>query len=748
MPPHSRSLALLGLVLASIPWASAQAASDDGHRVSHGVAFEWRTLRVGAGGFLTGIDISSDGLTKVVRTDTYGAYVWSDERQSWKQLVTADSMPAADRYPRTDAGVYEIRVAPGLNRCFYMAFGGYVYRSDDGGGHWARTRFAKVTMDANGAFRTSGQKMAVDPASPDIVYVGTPRSGMFVTADGGHTWAWVDEVPSSAVAPNGAYPGITGIVFDPRTSRNGVGTGTVYASSYSHGVFRTVDGGASWAVLAGGPSDVEYATVGPNGAYYAVGNSNQNLWRYYDGAWTELIAGNGGQGIQAVLVNPSNPNEIVAVAASGYLNVSYNGGTTWSGIDWSISVTSSDIPWEAAAQMEAPGVMYLTVGGAAFSTTNPNELILSTGTGSFDVTVPTTAAGMTGTLAYTDMSAGIENLVANEILVAPGGVPILASWDRPFIQITNLDDYPTTYGPVDSNKIVAGWSVDYASSTPSFLVGLADWWGVEESGYSTNGGRTWTAFPSYPPLTGTAKIGGSIAASTPSNLVWAPSNNGVPYFTLDGGQTWSAAIVPGALENGETGWGFAYYLNRHIVAADRSAPNTFYLYNTLRGLYRSTDGGVTWTLAHAGEIVPWSGSNAELRAVPGRPGQLFFTAGPQGGPDDAHPAPSPLMRSTDGGVTWAPVTAAGEVHAFGFGKGRGDYPAIFIAGWIKGDYGIWRSDDAAKSWVKNGKFPLGILSQVTAIEGDVNDAERVYVGFRGAGYAFGEGRTGASTNGN
>ena len=97
------------------------------------------------------------------------------------------------------------------------------------------------------------------------------------------------------------------------------------------------------------------------------------------------------------------------------------------------------------------------------------------------------------------MSVGIENLVANEIIVPPGGNPILASWDRPFFEITNPNAYPSTYGPVNSDNIVAGWSVDYASSNPSFIVGLADWWGTEESGYSTNGGQTWTKFATDDP---------------------------------------------------------------------------------------------------------------------------------------------------------------------------------------------------------------------------------------------------------
>jgi hypothetical protein len=48
----------------------------------------WHPLRIGAGGFLTGIDISADGSTRVVRADTYGAYVWESPLSQWKQIVT------------------------------------------------------------------------------------------------------------------------------------------------------------------------------------------------------------------------------------------------------------------------------------------------------------------------------------------------------------------------------------------------------------------------------------------------------------------------------------------------------------------------------------------------------------------------------------------------------------------------------------------------------------------------------------
>src|SRR5262249_29287826 len=158
----------------------------------------------------------------------------------------------------------------------------------------------------------------------------------------------------------------------------------------------------------------------------------------------------------------------------------------------------------------------------------------------------------------------------------------------------------------------------------------------------TDGGQTWTPFPTYPPLNGA--LGGDIAASTPDNIVWVPSNNQTPYYTKDRGASWTQISIAGVPTTGETGWGWAYYLNRHIVAADRVMSGTFYMYNYLKGLYRSTDGASTWTLVHAGEIAPFSGFNAKLRSVPGHAGHLFFTSGPQ----DAGPDPfGPFMRSTD-----------------------------------------------------------------------------------------------------
>ena len=307
----------------------------------------WQTLDVGGGGWVTGISIANDG-TMVVRTDTNGAYLWNGSQ--WVQLITTSSMPAA--FDFSGEGVYEIQVAPSNSSIMYMTFDGYVFKTTNKGTTWTQTAFAGFNDfgDAsNDSYRMNGQKMAIDPNNPNIVYVGTPSNGMYVTTNGGSTWSQVSAIPAAA------GEGFN-IVFDPAVGGvvSGV-TQTIFASSYGNGVYESTNGGATWTALSGGPTNVEFAAVSSTGVYYAA--SDGNLWSYASGTWKELISGNnGGQGIQAVAVNPSNPNEIVAVAPSGYLNISYNAGSTWTGLMWSSNeVTSADIPWLADAQRSTAG---------------------------------------------------------------------------------------------------------------------------------------------------------------------------------------------------------------------------------------------------------------------------------------------------------------------------------------------------------------------------------------------------------
>ncbi len=279
---------------------------------------DWQTLDVGAGGFVDGVDIAPVGVM-VVRTDTYGAYIWNGTE--WQQLVTATSMPVAFSTPSNLAnaaqGVYEIQVAPSNSSILYMMYEGYVFESANDGTTWTQTAFAQVTESPNDSYRMDGQKMAVDPDNSDVVYVGTPQNGLFVTTNGGATWQSVSAVPVSQADGSGNYPGISGIEFDPALGVTGGITNTIFAGSFGNGVYESTNAGVSWSSI-GGPSDVTYAAVSSNGVYYAVDDVNSSLWSYANGAWTELLS-NFSNGIQAVAIDPSNPEEIVISTPGGNL---------------------------------------------------------------------------------------------------------------------------------------------------------------------------------------------------------------------------------------------------------------------------------------------------------------------------------------------------------------------------------------------------------------------------------------------
>lgn len=691
------------------------AGSDGGGDAGAGDgATVWSPLRIGAGGFVTGIDIAPDG-TKVVRTDTYGAYVATSS--GWKQLVTATSLPASYAALGNNAGVYEIRIAPSSTSRLYMAYLGLVFRSDDGGSTFSQTAFAEVTADANDAYRTNGGKMAVDPANPDVVYFGTPSNGLWSTTDGGSSWQAVSGITEATSV------GYSGIAFDASSGTTAGRTKTIYVPSWNNGVWVSTNAGASWARTSGGPTTVNNAVVASDGAYYAADGTA--AWQLAGGVWHNL---NADRGWHTLAVDPTNPARIVVMDGGGNVNQSLDRGATWLGTyntyepSPMITRVATDIPWLAWTNE-----YYMSSGNLAFDPSG-GDLYFSEGIGVWRTTLPTTFTPF----AWTSQSAGIEQLVANTVAAPPSGQPVVSSWDRALFYVADPDVFPSKHGVSNADAIVAGWDVDYAAATPTFMAALVDWYGVEQSATSNDGGQTWTPFASYPSWP-SAPVGGCLAVSTPTNFVWLPAGQ-APYATKDGGHTWQAFTLPG--EGNLTSVFGAYYLHRHVLAADRATSGTFYLYDSAKGLYRSTDGGTTWSLSHAGELVPYDNFNATLKSVPGQAGHLFFTAGPLSG---ATPTGA-FLRSTDGGATWAPVANVLEVVAFGFGKvaAGATYPTIYVAGYVGGTYGIWRSTDEAQTWTNIGTWPNGSLDQMTTLDGDKNTFGTVYAGFSGSGYAYGK----------
>jgi photosystem II stability/assembly factor-like uncharacterized protein len=752
------ALALVALALAAIrtvgagpsALATPPAASSATGPVPN-ETYDWKPVAIGGGGFITGLSTDAAGKTWVGRADVYGAYLWDAAGHRWRQLVTEQAMPAMFHYQNAfNQGVYEIVVAPNDPNRLYMATKGRMFRSDDRGVHWQEPDSGApfpLTFDPNSEFRLYGPFMAVDPGNADLVFLGTPGDGLWRSADGGAHWAPVGSVPKNIdLRPDAGVqaPG-TLVWFGPQHR--------VYAAAAGQGVFVSGDAGEHFAALvpssAPQPKTVMRATFTADGKLIAVDQEAKKVWLFDKGAWTDLTAGGAlsPEAYQAVAADPRG-GAIFLTDQGGKSWCSADGAHTWSRLIRTSSVGPQDPPWLP----QVGPLSFFAAGEMRFDPAVPGKLWLAGGSGPY---VADVGSGCPWRLAWRSQVRGIEELVANDALQPPGGPPLFAGWDFGIHVKPDLDQFSTTWGP-KPRQLISAQQLDWSPADPRFIVTNAsdtrqccseDGDSVL-AGYSTDGGQHWSKFASLPTPPGT-KVDdpwrmayGTIAVSAGStdNIVWEPAGNRSPFYTLDRGRTWQRVTLPGEMLP-NTGSFDGFWHNRKTLAADRVKPHTFYLVHTgeganaaLTGLWRTDDGGAAWRRVFSGLIAPDSQGSARLRAVPGHAGELFFTSNVGGGPDTR------LRRSHDGGATWTALDGITQVDDVAFGKAAspGGYPTIFVSANIQGTYGIWRSVDDAASWQRIAAFPLGRLDQISVVEADKDVFGRVYIGFTGSGWIYGE----------
>ncbi len=217
---------------------------------------------------------------------------------------------------------------------------------------------------------TPFHSLAVDPSNPDIAYVGTEANGMFKTTDGGQSWTRLRTGLKCTIAHT-FYSQIFDIAVDPAHPQtlyaaaiNGPGPASpITYPSASGGVYKSVDGGATWVQKNQGlPSTyVTYVLVDSTAAgrlYAVVG------------------------GLAATY--PVSPGPFI----NGGVYVSTNGGDSWSPLTLPAGVETNifiDAVLRGADQRtiylagqvhkgEAPtayGFVRSTNGGASWQISNP-----------------------------------------------------------------------------------------------------------------------------------------------------------------------------------------------------------------------------------------------------------------------------------------------------------------------------------------------------------------------------------------
>lgn len=177
--------------------------------------------------------------------------------------------------------------------------------------------------------------LAVDPANPATVYAGSWGAGMFKSLDGGATWFPINQGLGNMY--------INSLAIDPTQPQ------VLYAGTYRDQVYKSTDGGQSWFwsgtgiqveaivyTIAIDPQSTNNLYIGTRG----VSNNGKPPWNgvLYKSAdagqtWTAVLQNVGGLEAQdwvySLVVNPQEPKYVYAATHEHGVYRSINYGESW-----------------------------------------------------------------------------------------------------------------------------------------------------------------------------------------------------------------------------------------------------------------------------------------------------------------------------------------------------------------------------------------------------------------------------------
>ena len=560
------------------------------------------------------------------------------------------------------------------------AVNGGVWKTDDDGRSWTPIFDSQPTQSIGA--------IAVAAANPKIIYVASGEglhrpdlsvgNGVYKSTDAGLTWTHLSlddaqQIPSIAVDPHDANRVYAAVLGHP------------YGPSAQRGVYRSVDGGATWTQVLdrGENTGSSFVRIDP----YDANTLYAGFWHARSGPWEDKTMFNG---------------------PSGGLYKSTDGGDHWRQLKDGLPQGLSQI--DVAAAPSARGRLYATAatssnpaaqGGAAPSvgiyrsddagehwhvaTSDPRPALRIGG----------------GDLPIITVDPGNADILYSASIVVMKSIDGGAHWIS-FKGAPGGDDYQQMWiNPQDPQHI-----------------GLAGDQGVV---ISVNGGKTWSSWYNQP----TAQL--YHVSVTPT----------FPYRLCSGQQESGSVCISSRGNDGEItfrDWHPVGVIEYGYVAPDPLDADVIY------GAGRNV---VTKTHLSSGQvqnITPIPVPSADVRTDRTEP--ILFS------PQDPHRlyyAANRLYVTDDAGASWRPISddltrpsagspgSVGDMHADKAEMQRGVIysvsasPVIKDLLWVGTDDGlIWVTPDGGKNWQNVTPPELGPWSKVTQIESSHFDAKVAY----------------------
>jgi len=709
-----------------------------------GTPYTWKNVAILGGGFVTGVVFSPVTAGVIyARTDVGGAYRWDPSAKVW--------IPITDQFERKSnfLGIESIAADPVDDKKVYAAAGTYtaswagngaMLRSKDRGATWEITDML-FKMGANENGRSNGERLAVDPNQPSILYFGSRKNGLWRSEDGSVSWKKVESFPIKEDADG---LGIPFVVFDKKRGTRGKATPVIYAgvSKTDIGLYQSTDAGATWKPVPKQPTKLmpHHAEFDSAGVLYLTYGDLPGPSDLKNGAVYKLDPKSGA----FTNITPLEPSRDDS-DKFGYAGLAVDGkrpGTLmvttldrWTKGDETFRSTDGGKTWKKlfpTATWDIAGAQYLYwhrpklgpphwVGDIDIDPFDPAHVMFITGAGLWR-SVNATEADADKPVNFRFATQGLEETVVGVLASPPSGPALFSGMgDICGFRHDDLDVAPKT-GMYSDPTCNGTTGLDFAENAPNMVVRVGTVWGEGKHGaYSTDGGASWKGFASEPT---NGKTGGGVAMGADGKLIVWVIKKEAPVYSEDFGKTWTKIEgLPVPVEAAD--W---VPVNLR-VAADRVNPKKFYVYDSADGvMYASADGGrqFTKTASNLSGLPDYARSSGSIRAVPGLEGHVWLSTG------------KAVYRSVDSGVTYEEISSTKESHAIGFGKaapGR-KYPAVYLIGMVGEQYGFYRSDDIGATWVRinDDMHQFGFSGVIT---GDPRVFGRVYVGTGGRGILYG-----------
>ncbi|NNF25594.1 MAG: glycosyl hydrolase, partial [Gemmatimonadetes bacterium] len=242
----------------------------------------------------------------------------------------ASALPLREVGPAVAGGrIADIAVHPSDRSTWYVAVGsGGLWKTNNAGTTWT------PVFDDQPSYSIG--TVALDPTSPDIVWVGTGEnvsgrhvawgSGLYKSLDGGRTWNHMGLPASEHIGR---------ILIHPEDGNRVLvaSEGPLWSAGGERGVFMTLDGGATWTHVLNidentGVTDLEFDPSNPEVVYAAAYQRRRHIWGLMSGGdrsgihkstdggetWREITTGlpGGPMGKIGLAVTSADPDLVYA----------------------------------------------------------------------------------------------------------------------------------------------------------------------------------------------------------------------------------------------------------------------------------------------------------------------------------------------------------------------------------------------------------------------------------------------------